>query len=504
MKRVLKNTPLKLFLLSAILLICSQANFATTVVIPSDDSLVIESRAIVRGRVLSVGTAFDETRQRVYTYITLRVQEVIKGQISERKIVIKELGGQTSDVGTLIYGAPRYTPDQNVILYLDTWGDGSYRTRHMYLGKYNIVTDAATGGQTVVRETMNEGVVVLQTIGEHLDEQKTERMELKSFLRMLRSKTTTFTEESRAFEEKYFAGIPARPEPPEYDQINRRGGIQTQWAYIFSSHPSWFEIYDGLPVTFWVNTDRAPTSTIVNDIQAAMNAWSTISGSALRVVMGGTTPPTECYDESTRNVINFNNCSDYWTGGGCQGTLALGGLNWYPGQTRVINGVTFVRAWGGFITFNPNASCYFGNSCNVQEVTTHELGHSLGLGHSTITDATMYGFAHFDGRCASLRQDDMDAMRSIYPVTGGGGGPLSIVSTSPLLPATTGAAYSLSLLGAGGTLPYTWSLVSGALPAGLSLNATALSAARQRLPELPASRHRCGTRHRQPRKKLSL
>jgi hypothetical protein len=468
MKRVSPNTPVKLFLMSAILLICSQASLATTVIIPSDDSLVIESRAIVRGKVLAIGTAYDEARRRVYTYITLRVQEVIKGQISERKIVIKEEGGQTSEFGTRIYGAPRFTPDQNVILYLDTWGDGSYRTRHMYLGKYNIVTDAATGQQTVMRETMEEGVVVLQNIGESLDEQKTERMELKSFLRMLRGKTSAFTEESRVFEEKYFAGVPTLPEPPEYDEVNRRGGIQPQWTYISSAHPSWFEVYDGQPVNFFVNTAGAPSSTIVNDIQSAMNAWSTISGSALRVVVGGTT--SDCWTSSANNVINFNNCDGRWSGGGCQGVLALGGLSWFPSQTRVINGITFVRGTDGFVSFNPFAACNFGNSCNVQEITTHELGHALGLGHSAIQDATMFAIAHFDGRCASLRQDDMDAMRTIYPGGGGGGGPLSIVTNSPLASATTNVAYSQTLLAAGGSIPYTWSLVSGSLPTGLSLN----------------------------------
>src|SRR4030095_7852729 len=48
-------------------------------------------------------------------------------------------------------------------------------------------------------------------------------------------------------------------------------------------------------------------------------------------------------------------------------------------------------------------------------------------------------------------------------------GPPSITTASPLPPGTPGVGYSLTLSASGGTTPYSWSLVSGSLPAGLSL-----------------------------------
>lgn len=48
--------------------------------------------------------------------------------------------------------------------------------------------------------------------------------------------------------------------------------------------------------------------------------------------------------------------------------------------------------------------------------------------------------------------------------------PLQILSTSPLPNGTLGAFYSFLLLGSGGTLPYTWAVIAGSLPPGLSLN----------------------------------
>ena len=62
--------------------------FATTAIVPTDDTLIVEARAIVRGKVTWVEAGID-SNNRIFTYVTLKVQEVLKGQISERKIVIK-------------------------------------------------------------------------------------------------------------------------------------------------------------------------------------------------------------------------------------------------------------------------------------------------------------------------------------------------------------------------------------------------------------------------------
>src|SRR5204862_62956 len=50
--------------------------------------------------------------------------------------------------------------------------------------------------------------------------------------------------------------------------------------------------------------------------------------------------------------------------------------------------------------------------------------------------------------------------------------PLSITTASPLPSGTVGTVYSQTLAATGGTAPYAWSVISGSLPAGLTLNAT--------------------------------
>ncbi|HST23743.1 MAG TPA: putative Ig domain-containing protein [Blastocatellia bacterium] len=50
-------------------------------------------------------------------------------------------------------------------------------------------------------------------------------------------------------------------------------------------------------------------------------------------------------------------------------------------------------------------------------------------------------------------------------------GPLGVINTGDLTPGQTGVNYSQPLLGTGGTVPYTWSMNSGSLPPGLTINA---------------------------------
>src|SRR5688572_1010190 len=82
-----------------LVLACSEASLASIAIVPRDDEMVVESRAIVTGRVIGLATGVDPNTDRVYTYIRLEVNSVLKGAITEREIVLKELGGETADRG---------------------------------------------------------------------------------------------------------------------------------------------------------------------------------------------------------------------------------------------------------------------------------------------------------------------------------------------------------------------------------------------------------------------
>src|SRR5215831_12967393 len=72
---------MRLALLFCFIVSFSAGARATTVIIPTDDQLIISSRAIVRARVISQVCGFDPRHDIVYTYVTMRIRAVLKGEI---------------------------------------------------------------------------------------------------------------------------------------------------------------------------------------------------------------------------------------------------------------------------------------------------------------------------------------------------------------------------------------------------------------------------------------
>jgi uncharacterized protein (TIGR03437 family) len=100
----------------------------------------------------------------------------------------------------------------------------------------------------------------------------------------------------------------------------------------------------------------------------------------------------------------------------------------------------------------------------------------IGNGDGTFTAQATYSGAYTSAAVADVNGDGLPDM---VASTSGGGvniflglAPLTITCTPAAGPVYTGAAWSTACSAAGGTSPYTWSISSGTLPAGLSLNAS--------------------------------
>jgi hypothetical protein len=78
--------------------------------------------------------------------------------------------------------------------------------------------------------------------------------------------------------------------PSEFDSTQSAAEITPQWVLLNPSSPSrWFEPDSNQAVVFYVNPTGAPSfARVQEDMEAAMNAWSTAGGS-IRLTYGGTT-----------------------------------------------------------------------------------------------------------------------------------------------------------------------------------------------------------------------
>src|SRR5262249_19734621 len=232
---------------------CGGAALATTAVIPRDDEMVVESRAIVTGRVTDVSTAVDTNTDLVYTYIRLQVNEVLKGKIIDSEVVLKELGGETRDRGTMVLGMPRFQEGQDVLVYLNTWPDGALRVHQGFLGKFNITRDASTGQMFVERQSEGENVVILGSSA------GTNRSEFEAYTRTVKDLVESNRKKILAFERRFYSNVPVLAQPVEYETKVIRNEMTPLWAYLNPTSPSrWFEPDSNQAVVFYVNPNGAP------------------------------------------------------------------------------------------------------------------------------------------------------------------------------------------------------------------------------------------------------
>lgn len=442
----------------------AEPTFATTIIPMSDNDLVASSQMIVEGRCLRIRPEWNEDRTAIYTRITFRVTRVIKGELSTNTIQLRQLGGQLSDGATIIWGAPYWETGWSMLLFLNPEPEGDFRVAHLSLGYFRLIADPDSGSRFAVRSSPGPNVRVLGS-------RPYERLErLDDFVVRLRSLVAA----------KVRSDVEPTPTPmASIEQHGKSGSTSSDFRFL-SPGFRWFEPDTGERIRFRVNRDRAPNSSGgVDESLAAAAAWSGVPGSSLRVEITGETDDCGLRADGT-NAISFNDCTGRFDRPvNCAGVVAIGGVaQAVTNQSISIGGRSFARIQDADIIFNPGFDCLLGDSLVLAEIVTHEMGHTLGFGHSSeqvdesnelFRDATLFLIAHLDGRGAALRADDMDGARFLYraaPSTG----PLAI-GTDALPDAMTGAPYDFSFE-ASGSGPFTWSLVDGRLPDGVTLTAS--------------------------------
>ena len=463
-----------LFVTFCFFISCGVTN-AMTVILPSDDDLIIGARAIVRGKVIAISTALDPQQQTPYTYVTLDVSEVFKGDITTNEIVLKEQGGESGNTGSLLYGTPNFHMGEEVILYLDNWADGSLRVYQMFLGKFSVVKDSTSDRSLVTHDNITEKATI---IGQSVSGAFTEQKELADYSAMVRGRLLANEERSRQFAAKYYSNTPVVMKPPEYTATLKNVTVMPQFNTMAPA-ACWFEASNNQSITFLLNNDGIPYPQISDDLAAALNAWSTAASPSLKLT--SRTIASQCAPTAGTALLNFNNCDSRWSPSpSCAGVLAMTTTAYSTSQSRLINGRSFYKVTGATLSFNPYLSCQFLDHQRIQETITHEVGHSLGLAHSWIgttnmptsfeMDATMYPIIHFDERGSALHIDDVAGIRTIYPTS-------NLVSDLMISTGTPVATYILGsedkriFSAIGGTQPYRWTFAnnSGPLPPGLFL-----------------------------------
>jgi hypothetical protein len=389
--------------LLALLALLSTPAFATTIVMMSDEDLALTSDAIVAGTVADVRAALADDGG-IFTYVSVRPDEVLKGYLPVAQVTIRERGGHVGDREQWLFGNPRYTVGESVIVFLTQDGDGYLRTTQMALGKFSVATDPITQDEVATRSLDDEIVVLGRALQSRLAD---DRRAAKAFRSRLRD---------------VVRGQPVRSMRRALASVAQDSLTPETAGFKLFNDVRWFEPDEGKPVLYKIDSAGDPKigpAASHNAVLAALAAWTNVPTASIVLQDGGSisgAPSGGCDGE---NTIVFNDPSGSVSDpSGCAGVLAVGGYC-AGGATTTVNGVDFHQIVEGDITINNGwSACSFWNATNLAEVLTHELGHTIGLAHSTDSSATMYAFAHFDGRGASLKPDDAAGATFIYPETG--------------------------------------------------------------------------------------
>ena len=189
-------------------------------------------------------------------------------------------------------------------------------------------------------------------------------------------------------------------------------------------------------VPYYINpvNQYMPEADAIAAIQQGAATWSTQSNANIVPYYMGRT---------SGSSISKNGLSEVFFRNTANGSLYGETYWWYDSSYRLIE--ADVVFYSTFPFYSGAAGCS-GRSVYLVDATAHEFGHVLGLGHSSVSSATMYPTMKFcSTNPRSLDPDDLAGIEALYPA-GALNAPPAVSITSPSSGATVteGTATNLS------------------------------------------------------------
>ena len=419
-------------------LLTASALEGSTVIFRTDAELVMLSDRVVHGRVIRQRTERPAGPDgAIYTVSTLAVLEDFTG-VAGTVVEVWELGGTFGGETMWVGGAVTYEPGSTVLVCLER-GRFGLRSVAMNFSKFAVEPTATADGSLDGRLTRNvENVLVVGAPA-------------------LRAADITLAQ-FRELTATLRGVTPRRNRAASF--LEAEGGAEA--GFTFLGPFRWTQADSGTPVNWYLNTafpSPLTSGSGVAELQLALQAWTAPASASIVLQYAGTTNQSDADGPwggigDGSGVVTFEDPNGTISGS----TLAIGGgFAFTGGAGGTVNGTSFGRFTRGYVIWANAAdlSASFKQTTNFARVMEHEIGHTIGLGHSGDGTANIM----HPSCCSSatpvapaIGPDDLAGLNFIYPASSSSTPPPPPVCTYTISPTTNS---TVAAAGTSGTVSVT-------------------------------------------------
>ncbi|MHC4110352.1 MAG: Ser-Thr-rich GPI-anchored membrane family protein, partial [Planctomycetota bacterium] len=318
--------------------------------------MVQRSDLVIRGKVISTESLWkeDSRGRHIYTIVTVKILDKIKGNIKDDAFVFEVVGGTVDDIREVVSDTPAFEVDEDAILFL-------------------------AGDPLAIQHGIN-GKILIYDGRVYLEGSEVTTDSFIQTLKILGQNPNAPT----SLEGKY-------PAPTE--------GIEVEECYIYEGD-KWFGTSP--TVCYYINQNTSDCSGEGAAVQRGANTWNDAGADFTFQYCGSCS--------STSQGMNGINCIMWGT---TSGSLATAWRWTNPGTGEIVEcDIVFNDNY----IWSTDPDTPFGEY-DVESVAVHELGHWLHLADlydSADSDKVMYGYLGDGEEMRTLHSCDIDGICYIY------------------------------------------------------------------------------------------